>query len=113
MRDVYDAEVERLMANPGDIPRSWRHFEPLFEFCIPRGVPSSHNGKCYGCLTMVRGGSGVAWTDELTAAIVADERLPRCDEDIRPEHLTVFAEWQRKLDVLLNRPAPEAVEVQK
>lgn len=59
--------------------------------------------KC-GCITMIRGSNFyVAATPELTAEIRSDERIPKNADLIRVEHLPVFAEWQRKLDIALDR----------
>lgn len=109
MKDVYDLEVERLTENPELIIESWKNAKPLFGFC----TSSRHSfewepaAKECGCLTMVCNESGEAATDELTKLILADERLPISPSHITAENLPVFAEWQRKMDKLLNRKPPE------
>lgn len=110
--DRYDEEVERLTEHPERIKGSWTAGMPLFAFCAPNGKSSSgrpcDRRKC-GCPSMVRSESifgSVAWTPELTTAIRADERIPRLANEIRPEHLPVFAEWQRKIDDALDRTPP-------
>jgi hypothetical protein len=113
--DIYDLEVERLteayanwVAN-GDggispIYDSWQEAEPLFRFCTPSGNVENRGTELCGCLTQIRGRSKRrAWTGEIEAEILADERIPDDESDIRPEHLPVFAEWQRKIDAALNR----------
>jgi hypothetical protein len=50
-----------------------------------------------------------AWTDELTEEILEDFRIPEifASHDYKPritiELLPLFAEWQRKIDKVLNR----------
>lgn len=57
-----------------------------------------------GCLTQIREtpARAIEYADEaevdLVREIAADARIPSRREDIRPEHLNVFAEWQRRLD---------------
>jgi hypothetical protein len=93
--DVYDREVERLTRNPDDIPFAWMECTPLFVLV----------GN--GCLTQIRAFDYVkAYTPELTAAIRADDCLPRYVQNITPAHLPVFAEWQRKIDMEFNRTPP-------
>lgn len=108
--DRYDQEVERLTRNPSKIEDSWSMSEPLFDFCtISRSGTTRPDGRLCGCLTFVRKNStfgGYAWTDELTDAIQNDARLPFNAEDIRPKHLPVFAEWQRRIDRELGRTPP-------
>jgi len=54
---------------------------------------------------MIRGGEYCAWTAELTALIRADNRLPGCGDfsEITVDHLPIFAGWQRRIDLALNR----------
>ena len=59
-----------------------------------------------GCLTQVRLRAHDACTKELTNAIVGDVRIPKGDDEITPDHLPIFAGWQRRIDVLLNRTPP-------
>lgn len=112
IHDKYSEAVAYLTEHEDRIESTW--FEPhlhrggcLFTFCTPDGTrqPRPDHRMC-GCLTMIRGEWALenhAWTDELTEAILTDERLPKSGYDIRPEHLPVFAEWQRRLDKELNR----------
>lgn len=110
--DAYDKAVAWLTERPGEIYGAWISPDThpagsLFRFCTPTGGPLS-GGNCgvnCGCLTTVRSGS-VAADSELTRQIRADSRIP-CDvEDVIPKNLPVFAEWQRRMDKLWNRPAP-------
>jgi hypothetical protein len=111
--DKYDRAIEWLTQNPDEIERAWGQpeFTPvgccLFQYANSSGyIRSSVNGVC-GCLTEVRRGNWSAETAELTNAIRADIRLPRSGATITVEHLPVFAEWQRRLDVELNRDQGE------
>lgn len=79
----------------------------LFKFCVPGQHSiwiSQHCG--YGCLTMVKAGISPAFTKELTAAIRADDRLPTVPKAITPDHLPVFAEWQRRMDEMFKDQVP-------
>lgn len=107
--DRYDQEVERLTNEPKLIENSWHCCGPLFAFCKPSGSDGiREDGKACGCPTLIRGEYGwVAWTDELTELIRADDRLPKSYRGIRREHLPAFAEIQRKLDAALHREPPE------
>jgi hypothetical protein len=109
-KDIYDKEVERLTENPKLIHDAWMFGEdhsPLFDcVCKSRGM----NDETFGCLTQIRNHKRgvvdiffptVAETEELTKEIRKDRRIPKDAEDIRPKHLPIFAEWQRKLDKTL------------
>lgn len=121
MSDIYDAEIERLVAI-ADITRPWCFGEGhscLFDSCnAERFAPDE--SSC-GCLTQVRLGLWSAATPELTNEIAADESLPMCmhsfqrqawqamDEAQRREALQPFARWQRRLDTEIpNREPPKA-----
>lgn len=123
MKDKYDKAVEYLTENPSAIRESWN--DPcnnvdsggiLFMAAAPRShhaFPTRPDGIECGCLTTIRRGTtnlpngvvqpGDAWTDELTHRIRSDDRIPMTVDDIRVEHLPVFAEWQRRLDKELDR----------
>ena len=99
--DKYDRAIKHLTENPDEIFKAWGSPEMhvagcLFQFC----GDSRHDD--IGCLTMVRGGAFAA-TEELTKAIRADDRIPEDETLIGVEHLPVFAEWQRRLDLELER----------
>jgi len=108
--DIYDREIAFLTAHPEQIERHWGDASPLFQFCTPDGMAGrSIDGERYGCLTMVKCASPhVAYTSELTTAIRADSRIPLLGEydDLTVEKLPIMAEWQRKIDVILNRTPP-------
>lgn len=111
MSDRYDQEVERLTKEPERIFGAWFSASPLFGFVTPsRLCDVRDDSKSCGCLTLVMGEVYVAWTDELTAAIRADERLPKDSSGIGPANLPVFAEWQRKIDAALGRTPPPLLE---
>lgn len=86
-----------------DMPKDHQLAHRLFAFCTPDGEQQNRDGKYCGCLTQIRIGAGEGWTDELTTEIRADERIPKNSGDITREHIPVFQEWQRKLDVVLGR----------
>jgi hypothetical protein len=101
MKDKYDEQIERLTKNPARIKDEWSDAIGIFDYAERSYGPWSDD--C-GCLTMIRSGGGYrAQTEELTKAIRADKRIPKRDADIKPEHLPVFAEWQRRIDKELNR----------
>lgn len=117
VKDKYDEAVDYLTKNPEEIYQCWNHpisyragalFLPVSDKlpASPNTVdllPRRGDGLMCGCLTMVRAGLKVAWTDELTEAIRGDARIPKTPESIKPEHLPVFAEWQRRIDKELGR----------
>lgn len=104
--DIYDREVARLTEEPELIRESWNNWTPLFQYISPNGRSQFEETHC-GCPTMIRNGTRNAFTPELTSIIRDDERLPKCEDDITPAHLPVFAEVQRLADKLLNRTPPE------
>lgn len=124
--DVYDQEILRLAdSTEKDLYASWLRPDPLFQYA--RADPEKRSGECgFGCLTMIRCGSAIAQTPELTAQIKADKRIALgspalysnwdvIDADSRIERLQPFAEWQRRLDIEIRgktpatEPAPQPV----
>ncbi len=129
MKDKYDKAVEHLTENPENIGSAWLNPAGegqggcLFTVVAPLDVkadpwPKRPDGRKCGCLTTIRnagkvpyidgGGSphkmpALAWTDDLTERIQADERLPKLPTEITVQHLPIFAEWQRRIDKELNR----------
>ncbi len=97
-------EVEAAWHAPSSHPAGC-----LFQYVTPTGRPgrrASRDDSDCGCLTHIRHdcvlqetGPYVAWTDELTREIGADDRIPLTPRKVTPENLEVFAEWQRRLDV--------------
>ena len=98
LNGTFGEEVHDAWARP-----SHHQHGCLFQFASKTGDASF--GNSIGCLTMIAapGGSYVAETDTLTKAIKADTRLPGHYTEIRPEHIPVLAEWQRRLDRELQR----------
>lgn len=132
MSDAYDQAIERLLEFAEDeyyegnfkaavsevweVPELHRHDGGLlFRVVSPNGgtLDRREDGNDCGCVVEIRNGKllrnghpAYAWTDDLTQRIKADDRLPRVSEDIEPEHLPIFAEWQRIIDKELGRPVP-------
>lgn len=114
--DAYDHMVAWLTDNPEQIQTAWirtatHRCGALFKYAVPNQDKATRrpDGVDCGCLTMIRNPSssfGNAWTDALTIAIRADERLPRRSDDITTDHLPIFAGWQRRIDSVLNRTPP-------
>lgn len=107
-KDKYDEAIEYLTENPHEIETVWMHpFDHkagcLFMFVIPNDVEFRPDRKLCGCLTTIRNCGYAAWTDELTEAIRADDRIPNDLKDITIEKLPIFAEWQRRIDKELGR----------
>lgn len=99
--DKYDEAIAYLIEHPDEVLAAWGALRTpascLFQYCTPTGAKSDH----FGCLTQVKAlPAHPAFTPELTAAIRADNRLPRNGWGIKPtlEGLTPFAEWQREMD---------------
>jgi hypothetical protein len=102
--DKYMLAARWLSENPERINDSWgvagsreeTPGSPLFRQAGDRWC---------GCLTQIRGGwrgsLGAAATPELTADILADERIPASERAITLDKLNVFVEWQRRLDAEL------------
>jgi hypothetical protein len=118
MKDKYDQYVETLRSIP-DKEFSlrideyyWNHPHDveegsLFLYCSPGGCSGFYDGnrnytEC-GCLTQVKKGTYQAFTKELTDAIRADERIPSDPKDITKENLSVFAEWRRAIDSMVEK----------
>ena len=112
MPDLYDEQIARLRAIKSpvafldNINHEWCDGLGLFAFVRPPRYEPVLGSTC-GCLTLVRGGRGYTAYDKtgapdeaLAAAIRADKRIPADVDDITPESLDAFAEWQRKLDIL-------------
>lgn len=111
--DAYSKAVEWLKNNPRSIYECWNgpsHFSAGILFRVAsRSGKVGCDDEC-GCLTQVRAEHGVAETPELTAAIRADQRIPKHESRITRESLEVFAAWQRHLDSVLGRTPPVWVE---
>ena len=107
-KDKYDVAVEYLRKHPERILNAWgahQIFEGgcLFQHATPSG--GRNTNRC-GCPTTIRHPQlrkEVSGRPGLTEEIRNDDRLPSQSVDITVEHLPVFAEWQRRLDVELGR----------
>ena len=96
MPDKYDEAITYLTDRPDEILTAWTYggAEQVNPYgCLLRYTGS---GSC-GCLTQVRAGANGP-SPQIEMAIRSDNRIPMDPGDITPEHLPVFAEWQRKLD---------------
>jgi hypothetical protein len=99
--DIYDLEIDYLQKHPEDIMLHYRKATPLFGYARH----PDHYVAFIGCLVLIRRFSfAVAETDELTEGIRADENIPISDVDISVDNLHIFAQWQRRIDIILNRP---------
>jgi hypothetical protein len=96
--NVFQDQIDRLTANPRQIPGEWLSGIGLFE-C--RNI----NGS-FGCLTQIKTQSslfrkrakGVAGLTDIIERIFADERIPTSSYDITPESLPAFAEYQEEFN---------------
>jgi hypothetical protein len=124
-KDKYDFAIEYLHENPDDIGDAWGSPQEyagkggeLFGFVGPDWTSNSQNvryegsvgGTC-GCLQQIRkakedGNDGtygemcMSHWPRLWEQIASDRRLPFDQSDIGLEELPVFAEWQRKVDLM-------------
>ena len=109
--DKYDKAVALLTDHEDELMDAWSDPDVhpagcLFAFVTDDGTAKYRpDGQACGCLSMVRSiyMPQPACTDDLTTRIRADNRIPREPEHITVESLPVFAEWQRRLDVELER----------
>jgi hypothetical protein len=111
MPDIYDNEIQLLTNEPILIYDSWGFGDPLFRFIGSRGDTHQLDDNTYndihaGCLTQIRKNKykgafiNGKYEEELTNEIRNDERIPTEGASITVEHLPVFAEWQRRIDIL-------------
>jgi hypothetical protein len=106
--DAYDQAVEYLTENPHMIYSAWNHAMSSFATkgsCLFVACSKEFDERC-GCLTMVRSMNAYAATPSLTKEIREDERIPFGARGINRTNLSVFAEWQRRLDKELVRTPP-------
>lgn len=98
--DKYDIQIEELTRGTHSIVNAWSSGRGIFKM-----IGEDH--KKVGCLTMIR--NNEYWfveingkrDDILTEAIRNDERIPKLTTEIKPSDLQVFAEWQRKVDKIM------------
>lgn len=101
-KDKYDEAVDFLTANPDKINDAWNDPRTVEGGCLFQVAGNQPNFTSnHGCLTQIRSEPTIykAQTPELTAEILADDRLPNQQggQDITVKHLPVFAEWMRRL----------------
>ena len=97
----YDEAIEYLTKNPHEIENAWRKPSDapggcLFQFLPP---PPLEDNLAQGCLTMIRSqpekySSRVPFLDE----IIQDERIPLRADDITIERLSIFKEYQERVE---------------
>lgn len=97
--DIYDEQIARL--------RNKSKYAILDEWVQAKGMfKMVGDGRHQeGCITLIKLGKYYAYThgvvnDKLTEAIRNDDRLPKYGTDITHDHLPVFAEWHRIIDLL-------------
>lgn len=100
--DKYDIAIDHLKMHPYHIEDCWNDCSnpTLIGSCLFQFTDRHHTAyySKIGCLIQIRNGNKIAQTPELTDKINQDERLPKNIEEITPNDLNVFAEWQRILD---------------
>jgi hypothetical protein len=88
---------------------------PLFRHATPDGFERIRpDGQLCGGLIEIKYphylvGERVAWTDEWTEAIRADERTPWSPGFLRPEQLSAFAEWQQTFRDYFRSAQPKGI----
>lgn len=100
--DKYDKQIKKIKSGELNLSREWENGMGLFKF-----VGEDFDGYKIGmgCLTMIRSDQGYwAFTKgeidkELTEEIKNDKRIPT-DFQLIKDDLEVFAEWQRRIDLL-------------
>lgn len=123
MSDVYNEAVKYLNENPDKIWYAWNDVENkggiLFQYANQDGFSSD---GC-GCLTTIVHSWRNAATKELTEMIRSEEQFNIDMTSFRYRDnidtvavakrllplLDLFAEWQRKIDKILNRKMPASV----
>lgn len=105
--DKYDKAIQYLRANPSEIYRAYSYCEShqagcLFQFVTKTGRSSERH---HGCLCLLRFDPNLFWCDvkSLDIEIKNDTRIPIYGSDITVDNLHIFAELQRKIDVVLER----------
>lgn len=115
MSDSYDAAVEYFLSLDSDsfdeaILEAWENPSEVKGGCLFALAGSNGGDSCwnagYGCLTQVSSQHYDAESRQLTLEIRDDKRIPTSENGITRDNLNVFAEWQRRLDELYNRPHP-------
>jgi len=116
-RDEFDEAVDYLTKNPWAIRDAFHFpetrkggvlFRPISRSgSINQSLVNHDLTKSCGCPVQIRcsfntsyGTTLVAFTDELTAMIGKDDRIPLDSYDIQPKHLEAFADIQRRVKYL-------------
>lgn len=121
-RDEYDEAIDAFMELWNDtegverlnlIRAAWS--EPgaskmgvLFDHTGWDGQHTREDALC-GCLTQIKrhdGRPGKGLDDGFLVDLMADDDIPSSPLDISPENVQAFAQWQRRVDKELGRPAP-------
>ncbi len=102
---VHREEGEQAFSK--QVGEDWITGRGLFMFANQSGESQDMpRRQLVGCLTMIRYDNHVAADGPdgpLTAAIKADERIPKRNEGVTLENLPVFVEWQEQLHRELDR----------
>lgn len=118
LQDMVDGldnfEAREVISDVWGDPHAHGNAGALFQHCTPNGAPDARyrDEMCSGCLTQVKRGllcstRYVAADPELTAAIMADDRIPTSDQGIDPYDLDWAVEWQEKMDEMWKDRNPE------
>jgi len=115
MADLYDSAIIFFTKNPDKILEVWddpkSHWSgALFTAVTPSGEEEQNLfGDDCGDICHIKSMEASAWTLELTNEIRKDARIPLLLESnnflpkIDLTNLSVFAEWQRRIDEVLGR----------
>lgn len=99
-------QIQRLTEHPENIFDEWKLALGFFAMAGQSGRSDRiADGKWIGCITMIKDNPELyqAQTPELTAAILADDRIPRNGGEITVDDLLVFLEWKNRIDQELGR----------
>jgi len=120
-KDAYDFEIDYLMTNPERAEKAWIQAGKSDDWLkeirgwLFRHCDTDLNSRRNGCLTQLKGGWGECDSAALLVAIKTDKLIPPSWEALRKlcempnsrRHiLEHFADWQRRADLELGRPAP-------
>ncbi len=77
----------------------------LFAYCSPNNYFLSYNNKICGCITQVKSGEDVAYTEELTQLIRNNPLIPESPNKIKQDRavLEEFAKLQRHMDETIRK----------
>lgn len=123
--DVYDLAVARLTRSPELIYAAWNQPSKNIGGILFRNagaplldgfhVSSSSVGVC-GCLTQIKNDPDTYKVivnnyrrNDVLLEIARDARIPQRGKHITVEDLPVFAEWQRRFDVMFEREPPKEI----